>query len=70
LSHLRSPTGLYDEPKILPYAKASICPKGADVKHNVTYGILYPAARELDEVTRAFTRILREVADENVASIA
>jgi len=38
--------------------------------YNVTYGILYPAARELDEVTRAFTRILREVADENVASIA
>ena len=32
LSHLRSPTGLYDEPKILPYAKTSICPKVADVK--------------------------------------
>ena len=34
LSHLRSPTGLYDEPKILPYAKTSICPKVADVKQN------------------------------------
>lgn len=38
--------------------------------YNVTFGILYPAAREPDDVTRAFTRILREVAAENVASIA
>ena len=31
-SFLRSPTGLYDEPKILRYAILSICPIGADVK--------------------------------------
>jgi len=33
LSHLPSPTGLYDEPKILPYANSSICPMSADVRH-------------------------------------
>lgn len=37
--------------------------------HNVTFGILYPAARELDDVARSFTQILREVANERVASI-
>jgi hypothetical protein len=35
LSHLRSPKGLYDEPKILPYAKTSICPKVTDVRQTL-----------------------------------
>lgn len=36
----------------------------------VTFGILYPAGKEPDDVTRAFTAILREVADENFAALA
>jgi hypothetical protein len=28
------PFGHYDEPEILPYQNPSICPKGADVRHD------------------------------------
>ncbi len=34
LSHLRSPTGLCDEPKSSLTPEASICPKGADVRQS------------------------------------
>ena len=40
LSHLRSPTGLYDEPKILPYAKTSICPRVADVRQRIRTNLI------------------------------
>jgi len=33
LPHIRSPTGLYDEPKILRYAITSVWPIGVDVRH-------------------------------------
>jgi len=32
LSDLRSPSGFYDEPKILPHARISICPMVADFR--------------------------------------
>jgi ectoine hydroxylase-related dioxygenase (phytanoyl-CoA dioxygenase family) len=32
------PFGLYDEPEILPYAKHSVCPTGADVRHTAENG--------------------------------
>lgn len=38
-------------------------------EYQVTFGILYPAAKEPDEVTLAFTQILRQVVEENLASL-
>jgi hypothetical protein len=35
LSHLRSPSGHYDEPEILSYAIPLICPIGADVRQSM-----------------------------------
>lgn len=38
-------------------------------EYKVTFGILYPVAKEPDEVTLAFTEILREVVNEELARI-
>ena len=50
------PFGLYDEPEILPYAKPSVCPTGADVRQRFSQALEargYVAERRRDG--RGFT---------------
>jgi hypothetical protein len=41
------PFGQYDEPEILPYAIISMCPKGADVRHERTPAVSSDPYRKL-----------------------